>query len=131
MIDLVLPHPRHESLKRDRQGVPVQIESLDLDSSRPGHVSIEAGHGQAPLLVHGLIVGRRDDHWIDDPAVLVLHLPYEDPLENADLRSGQPHTRGRAHGLEHVVGKPAMNVSDLLDLPRALAQSGISERPNR
>jgi len=104
---------------------PVNRMKADLAAVRPTDLCIDAGEGEAPLLIGRLIAAALEDLWIDQDAICALFtcgVHDEDSSSEAYLRRGEPDTVRGVHAGEHTCDDPCELVVERLDRLRGISQ---------
>ena len=89
---------------------PVEPEPAQPDPRRPGHVVVDLGDRQAPLLAGHRLLGRPDDLRVHQHhrllrLVLAGAVHDEDPLHHPELGRREPDARRLVHRRQHVGGQ--------------------------
>src|SRR6202011_1499432 len=102
MIDLVLDRPRQERIAFDLHRLAVSVESARHYLHVPLDLADVAGNRQTALQPD-LFTLVLDHLGIDQHVQVGVGLDHRDAQPNPDLGGGQADTRGRDHGVDHVV----------------------------
>ena len=112
MVVLVLDDACYQPVEVLLVKLAVFVKVLDVDVRLARHVLVDVGQAEAALAEHEIVAPFLGDDGVDESAFVDAHVgitffkrfrvndKYADGL--AHLRTGQPHTVGVVHGLEHV-----------------------------
>lgn len=118
------------------QGLIVNGDSLENNAVCPGQRKAHIGDRQAPFFVIVRVgfcpgVGAKAQSGVNNVALVGLSaavspLPHKNPQGNPDLWSGKTDSRGRAHGVDHVVDQFAKKGVPRGDLLCARVEDGVA-----
>ena len=109
----MLEHPAHQLGRLDLDLVAIERPTAHQHLVRAEHLDVQTGDAQAALVVDPLAAAL-DDLRVDDRHRLVVDVPHDDLLLDADLRrgEGQPVV-ALVQGVEHVVDEAGDLAVDL------------------
>jgi hypothetical protein len=131
VIDLVLSDSRRHSFQLEDDLSSFAIQSFNLDIESTFHIAVETWDAQATFLAE-LLAFRFDDFGIDKGGWLDPVRPHnEHPLEDAQLRRGDPDSVGEFHHPHQLIDELLCLRIQLRDFDRDLAQNRVGDLNHR
>ncbi len=132
MVELVLDDPRRELLELDPERLALEVEAGEGHGGRALDRDVHALQGEAALVGDLRVARPLDELRVDDGRrlLLVARLEHEEPLEDADLRRGEPDSARVVHQLGHPLREPREVLVETVDLVRAQPQHRVRVLPD-